>query len=38
MDKKYIKTEYQATTKIYHNGKYKTWISEVDNNIVNLDR
>ncbi|SPR92850.1 hypothetical protein [Bacillus altitudinis] len=36
--KKYTKAEYQATTKIYVNGKYKTtttkkWISKVDTNI-----
>lgn len=41
--KKYTKAEYQATTKIYLNGKYKTtktkkWISEVDTNIDSLDK
>ncbi|MCP8950944.1 hypothetical protein [Bacillus safensis] len=41
--KKYTKAEYQATTKIYVNGKYKTtkskkWISEVDTNIDSLDK
>ncbi|MGY0566562.1 hypothetical protein ACVHXO_03545 [Bacillus safensis] len=41
--KKYTKAEYQATTKIYVNGKYKTtktkkWISEVDTNIDNVNK
>lgn len=40
--KKYTKAEYQATTKIYVKGKYKTtktkkWISEVDTNIDSVN-
>ncbi|MFS0654632.1 hypothetical protein [Bacillus sp. 179-C3.3 HS] len=40
--RKYTKAEYQATTKIYVNGKYKTtktkkWISEVDTNIDSVE-
>ncbi|MCY8309932.1 hypothetical protein [Bacillus vallismortis] len=39
---RYTKAKYQATTKIYKNGKYKTtktktWISEADSNIDSVE-